>query len=178
MDPRVDSDRDGSRNAGAAGGYGTGTSDFGSSGMTGTSGYTGMTGTHGDPTGTHGPHDSRVANAADPRVDSDRDGRGALGSNAPGPAPNTAGPHKSDMLNKLDPRVDSDLDGSKTTGGNKTFQHSSGLTGNRDPTDASQVPPSVLRQHVGEPTLEHNDHHHGRERRNSSATHQETYRGM
>jgi hypothetical protein len=62
-----------------------------------------------------------MANAADPRIDSDRDGRGAIGT-GPGPARNTAGPHSSDLANKLDPRVDSDLDGSKTMGGNKTYQ--------------------------------------------------------
>jgi len=32
----------------------------------------------GAPEGTYGPHGSRMANAADPRVDSDRDGRGAM----------------------------------------------------------------------------------------------------
>lgn len=147
LDPRVDSDRDGSRTAGNTTGTHTGTHGthntgatfgtigthdrenhpFSSSNTHGThagSGHTGMTGTHGAPTGTHGPHDSRAANALDPRVDSDRDGRAAnLGHHAgPGPAPNTAGPHKSDMANKLDPRVDSDLDGSKTVGGNKTYQ--------------------------------------------------------
>lgn len=97
--------------------------------------------TTGAPEGTHGPHSSRAANAADPRVDSDRDHRAAHGkttgttgtsglgsSTAPntrstGPAPNTAGPHKSDLLNKLDPRVDSNLDGSKTVGGDKTHSH-------------------------------------------------------
>lgn len=80
----------------------------------------------GAPEGTYGPHGSRVANAADPRVDSDRDGRGAAygqqqgvggagygqgvtqgHNNLGGPAPNTAGPHKSDAMNKLDPKVDS-----------------------------------------------------------------------
>jgi len=74
--------------------------------------------------GVHGPHSSRAANAADPRVDSDMDHRAAPGAHGPGPeysttdnythgtgatsgagfgtgpAPNTAGPHKSDMLNK------------------------------------------------------------------------------
>ena len=49
---------------------------------------------------------------------------------------------------------------------------------NRDPTDAAQVPPSVLKKTLGDPQIEHDDHHHGRERRNSSATHQETYRGI
>lgn len=36
-----------------------------------------MSGGAGAPEGTYGPHGSRVANAADPRVDSDRDGHGA-----------------------------------------------------------------------------------------------------
>jgi len=78
-----------------------------------------------------------MANKADPRVDSDLDGRGnrhgaatggvfgASGSHATagsGTAQNTAGPHNSDMLNKLDPRVDSDRDNSKTIGGNATHQ--------------------------------------------------------
>lgn len=128
MDPRVDSDKDNSRtmggNTGTSGFGSTGTGGFGSSGNTfgsAGSGTTGMTGTHGAPTGTHGPHSSRMANTVDPRVDSDRDGRGALHS-GPGPASNTAGPHSSDMANKMDPRVDSDLDGSKTMGGNKTYQ--------------------------------------------------------
>lgn len=147
-DPRVDSDRDGSKTmggttgttgthgiGGTTGGFGTGshathgttgglgsnTFGTGTGSHTAGSGLTGMTGTHGAPAGTHGPHSSRMANVADPRVDSDRDGRGAIGT-GPGPAPNTAGPHKSDMLNKVDPRVDSDRDGSNTMGGNKTYQ--------------------------------------------------------
>jgi hypothetical protein len=138
MDPRVDSDRDGSRTAGGMGGMNTGrTAGHGEFGSTG---Y----GT-GSAEGAHGPHSSRVANAMDPRVDSDRDGSRTAGTGAgygssthhttglgsgmtghtshsgPGPAPNTAGPHSSDMANKMDPRVDSDLDGSKTMGGNKTY---------------------------------------------------------
>jgi hypothetical protein len=165
-DPRVDSDLDSSRNRGTYGTTGTsgltgtthgttGTSGLTGTthGTTGTSGLTGTThGTHGTtgsniPEGTAGPHSSRVANAADPRVDSDLDSSrnrhagttggtglttgtntthhtGVTGSHAPGPAPDTAGPHKSNLLNKVDPRVDSDLDGSKTVGGNKTFNQS------------------------------------------------------
>jgi hypothetical protein len=141
-DPRVDSDR-----VGAAGNTGSARYDTGA-GLTGSTGHSGigstghssgLTGnTYGsDPTG---PHDSRLGNKADPRVDSDRVGglgntssAGGYGTthnthgagvgglhSGPGPAPDTAGPHKQDMLNKLDPRVDSDLDGSKTVGGNKT----------------------------------------------------------
>jgi len=85
--------------------------------------------THGST--NHGPHDSNVLNKADPRVDSDRDGRAThgstglgsnthgtgLGSNTHGTGlgSNThgstnAGPHDSNMMNKLDPRVDSDRD--------------------------------------------------------------------
>ncbi|KAK5987171.1 hypothetical protein PT974_11289 [Cladobotryum mycophilum] len=231
-DPRVDSDRDNSRNMGVhsgtgthgtgthgAGTFGTSTHGAGNQGAgvqgTGTHGTgthnTGTYGSSGAPEGTYGPHSSRVANAADPRVDSDRDnsrnmgvhsgtgthgtgthgtgthGAGTTGfsgstaggaGGASGPAPNTAGPHKSDMLNKVDPRVDSDLDGSKTYGGDKTFNQSEGRTTTaRDPTDAAQVPPSVLRKHIGEPTIEHNDAKHDRERRHS-VSHQEQHRGL
>jgi hypothetical protein len=97
LDPRVDSDRDGSKAMGN------------NNRAQGTTGY-------GAAEGTHGPK------AADPRVDSDRNRIGIMNPDrGTGPAPHTAGPHKSDLMNKLDPRVDSDLDGSKTVGGNKTF---------------------------------------------------------
>ncbi|KAI1308462.1 hypothetical protein F5Y03DRAFT_89058 [Xylaria venustula] len=182
LDPRIDSDRSGQRLGNTAGDqYGSG------------------------PEGVHGPHNSRIANAADPRVDSDRDasrtvgnthgssgthgttgahgthgtthGTSQIGGNyAPGPAPNTAGPHKSDALNKADPRVDSDLDGSRTVGGNKTYGSGSNL--HKDPTDAAQVPPSTLQNAIGAPTIEHGDAHHGRERRHSLKTTQETHRGI
>lgn len=147
-DPRVDSDRDhraapthhtaGAGVGGVGGVGGTHSAGHTGAGVTGHTGNTGLSSSHtaggagvtgyNDPAGTHGPHSSRVANAADPRVDSDRDHRGAPGTagttafgSGPGPAANTAGPHKSDLLNKADPRVDSDLDGSKTIGGNKTM---------------------------------------------------------
>lgn len=143
-DPRIDSDHDRTTGLNAHGTSGTsGISTLG--GTTAGHGLTGTHGTHGTSEGLHGPHGSRVANALDPRVDSDRDhGAAHTGSHATstgdhvagaagaalggvkhtGPAPNTAGPHSHDILNKLDPRVDSDLDGSKTIGGNKTFAQS------------------------------------------------------
>lgn len=89
------------------------------------------------PEGTFGPHSSKLANAADPRVDSDLDsGRTAhaaapVGGSAPAAhpssttAPTTAtgkpvtgfddpegthGPHTSRAANAMDPRVDSDAD--------------------------------------------------------------------
>jgi len=76
----------------------------------------------------HGPHDSNLANKADPRVDSDRDGRAShnvggshttghtglssgthTGTHTTGTHNTTHGtaPHSSDLLNKADPRVDS-----------------------------------------------------------------------
>jgi len=70
-DPRVDSDRYGAAgNTSGTGGYGTGHGTTG--GLTGhsTTGGLGSTG-RSDPTG---PHDSHLANKADPRVDSDRYG--------------------------------------------------------------------------------------------------------
>jgi hypothetical protein len=48
----------------------------------------------------------------------------------------------------------------------------------RDPTDAAQVPPSVLAQHIGAPTVEHDDDSHHRERRHSVQTHQEKFSGV
>ncbi|KAK6068150.1 allergen [Seiridium cupressi] len=65
LDPRVDSDRDGSRTVGGSRTTGT----------AGTTGMTGSSGTTGASEGQYGPHSSRLANASDPRVDSDRDGR-------------------------------------------------------------------------------------------------------
>lgn len=133
LDPRVDSDLDGSRNMGATTGTSgtySGTHAGNSHGLTGTGTTGGMSNSS-----NAGPHDSNLANKLDPRVDSDLDGRGnrhgaqtggvfgASGSHATpgsGTAQNTAGPHNSDMLNKLDPRVDSDADGSRTMGGNAT----------------------------------------------------------
>lgn len=178
LDPRVDSDRDGSHNTGAYGSSGT----HGTHGTHSGSDFTSSTATRRE--GEHGPHSTRTANALDPRVDSDRDGShntgafgstgthgthsshgttgthgttggytgvqtgygvGGPGSNTSGTTgahtgvhgatgshtgthtgtsgtSNTSGPHNSDMLNKLDPRVDSDRDGSKTVGGDRTYQ--------------------------------------------------------
>lgn len=47
----------------------------------------------------------------------------------------------------------------------------------KDPTDAAQVPPSVLRKSIGEPELAHDDPSHGRSERHS-VSHQETHRGL
>ncbi|KAJ4422188.1 hypothetical protein N0V82_003158 [Gnomoniopsis sp. IMI 355080] len=72
-----------------------GTAGYGNAAATGGSGVTG----YNDPTGTHGTHNSRIANAVDPRIDSDRDHRGAPGAagaagtshigSGPGPSANT-----------------------------------------------------------------------------------------
>ncbi|KAK1706921.1 uncharacterized protein BDZ83DRAFT_189392 [Colletotrichum acutatum] len=83
-DPRVDSDRD-HRDAPTSGltgnTYGTthGTTTGHTGGLTGsnTAGYSNTTTGYNDPDGVHGPHGGRAANKLDPRVDSDRDHRGA-----------------------------------------------------------------------------------------------------
>jgi hypothetical protein len=166
LDPRVDSDRDGSHNLGGTGagaGYGNQSTGMGSTG----NGY-GST--------NAGPHDSNIANKLDPRVDSDRDGSrnmgassygpggianesnttgnytpagvgsgngygssntGALGNQQSGyPQTTTAGPHSSNLANKLDPRVDSDNDGSRNAGMAQTGQ---GATYNASTGPASQT---------------------------------------
>jgi len=84
--------------------------------------------TTGTAEGVHGPHSTRVANAADPRIDSDLDGSrnaGAHTHNATGTGytgtttgqTTTAGPHSSNLANKLDPRVDSNLSNQHSTTG-------------------------------------------------------------
>ncbi|GKT56104.1 cell surface protein [Colletotrichum tofieldiae] len=91
IDPRVDSDRD---HRGAPGSGLTGSNTYGTStgvGRTGglnsnphggaTGGIAGNRTTgYDDPDGVHGPHGGRAANKIDPRVDSDRDHRGAPGA--------------------------------------------------------------------------------------------------
>jgi hypothetical protein len=71
---------------------------------------------------TAGHHNSDLLNKVDPRVDSDRDGKGPLQPGTThtgtthtgiGSGSTNAGPHSSNLANKLDPRVDSDLDGSR-----------------------------------------------------------------
>lgn len=101
LDPTVDTSAYERRNLGA-GGYGhqgdmvSGTTAHRQGGIIGGS-------SRGAPEGTYGPHSSRMANAADPRVDSDRDGRAAMhgaagtgagyghSSTAPGMGPMGAG---------------------------------------------------------------------------------------
>ncbi|KAF3934409.1 hypothetical protein ABW19_dt0203284 [Dactylella cylindrospora] len=121
LDPRVDSDRDGSRTVGTGNTYGSNTGTGTTMGTTG-QGYT--------STG-YGPHDSSLANKMDPRVDSTT---GATNTRTMGNTGTTGmtgmtgmtgsgynqstnyGPHDSNLANKLDPRVDSDRDGSRTAG--------------------------------------------------------------
>lgn len=133
-DPRVDSDRDGSR------GYGSST---GQSGVTGGYGSSaGTTAGYGSSDTTAGPHSSNLANKADPRVDSDRDGSrgygsstgqsghsgttggygsstgttGGYGSNTgTGYGDNTTGTtgKKPGLMDKLNPMKDTDGDGKK-----------------------------------------------------------------
>lgn len=128
VDPRVDSDRDGSKTVGNTTAYGssTGTGTHGMTGMTGT-GTTGTSGFGTHSSGGHGPHSSGIANRADPYVDSTSGthshtsggmGMGTTGTGYTGST--TAGPHKSNLANKADPRIDSDRDGSYTVGGNTT----------------------------------------------------------
>ncbi|PGH13443.1 hypothetical protein AJ80_06312 [Polytolypa hystricis UAMH7299] len=109
-------------------------------------------------------------------------GSGTVGSGTIGSAPigsgtasRTAGPHDTNFANQTDPRVDSDLDGSRTYGGNATHNSSSSpygttttTTTKKDPSDAAQVPPSVMAKAIGLPLVEHDDPTHDRARRHSA----------
>src|SRR5436853_3186421 len=86
MDPRVDSDLDGSNRVGAGAAAAgaapaTGTHNYGhhhnphhAVGTTGNTYGSGAAAPTGTAEGVYGPHSSRLANTLDPRVDSDRDG--------------------------------------------------------------------------------------------------------
>jgi len=136
LDPRIDSDRDGSYTVGTGN---TGTGTYGSTGMTGT-GMTGTGNTYSQTSGGHGPHSSGLANRVDPRVDSttgtaNTGSTGIMGSTGMGTTgagynhSSTAGPHSSNVANKVDPRVDSDRDGSYTMGAGNTGTYGSTTTG-------------------------------------------------
>lgn len=88
LDPRVDSDRDNSTTVGNTG-YGSNTGTAGGYGSTTGAGYGSTTG--GTAEGTSGPHGSRIANALDPRVDSDRDNSATVGGTGYGAG--TTGQH-------------------------------------------------------------------------------------
>jgi hypothetical protein len=150
VDPRVDSDRDhrANPNSSVPGTTGT-THNHGTSGLTGTS-HTGNN--SGVSEGVAGPHSSRVANAVDPRVDSDADHRANPNSGFTGTTGTTHNhgttgnsgltgneyssttgqpQHSSNLANKLDPRVDSTTtSGSGNTSGfTGTNPTTTGLTG-------------------------------------------------
>ena len=148
-DPRVDSDRDGSRNMGAAQpGYGTsGTSTGLGSGYDNTtgsgygdrsSGYgdrstgTGVTGTgshhHNDPYSntTSGPHSSNLENKVDPRVDSDNSRHGSgHHSSTTDPSFSGAGVGRTGAGNYYD--------GANTTGPTETSHKKPGLLSRLNP---------------------------------------------
>ncbi|CAG8888561.1 unnamed protein product [Penicillium salamii] len=74
----------------------------------------------------HGPHDSNVANTADPRVDSDRSAHNttstghtsepfSTGASHESGLSSNHGPHDSNVANTADPRVDSDRSAYNTT---------------------------------------------------------------
>lgn len=148
LDPHVSGGRGPIEHATVEGGSGLGGSSTGGYGSS-----TGTTGGYGSSSGTtSGPHTSSMANKADPRVDSDRDGRRGMetGSGTSGgygsstgttegygsTSGTTTGPHSSGMANKADPRVDSDLDGrrgletgSGRSGNTAGYGSSTGTTG-------------------------------------------------
>lgn len=115
LDPRVDSDRDGSATAGRQGaGYGAGNTGTGYGNTTGSGYGAGNTGSGYGNTGSGAAAGAGSGAGAGSAA-------GAYGNPA---SRNTAGPHGSDIANKLDPRVDSNLDGSKTMGRDQTFSRS------------------------------------------------------
>ncbi|CAG8036511.1 unnamed protein product [Penicillium olsonii] len=142
-DPRVDSDRS-AYNTSSTGHSSTGGLGSGAGVGAGTNAY------ESGRSSNHGPHDSNIANTADPRVDSDRSAyntsstghssTGGLGSGAGVGAGTNAyesgrssnhGPHDSNIANTADPRVDSDRSkyGTGSTGHSSTGHSTTGALG-------------------------------------------------
>ncbi|KAI9721185.1 MAG: hypothetical protein M1812_002346 [Candelaria pacifica] len=175
LDPHVP--RDGLRSTGtehAGTGLASGTSGIGIG-----SGATGL----GSTSTTARPHSSNLANKADPRVDSDRDGSrlaGTTGAPGYGSSSTTAGPHSSNLANKADPRVDSDRDGSRvagstglpgygasavggTTAGTSTTGPTGGSSDYRNPYSSSGIDPRVDSTPRSTETGTSGGHHLGRD---------------
>ncbi|CAG8429629.1 unnamed protein product [Penicillium salamii] len=155
-DPRVDSDRSaynttstGHPSTGHSAGHSTGALGAGA-GLGAAAGAAGAY--EASHSSNHGPHDSNIANTADPRVDSDRSsyGTGSTGLNTGSHTGSTGygssnplsgthdssrssnyGPHDSNIGNSVDPRVDSDLSNrtSSTGTGLNTGSHTGSHTG-------------------------------------------------
>ncbi|KAG9254841.1 uncharacterized protein F5Z01DRAFT_673987 [Emericellopsis atlantica] len=123
-------------------------------------------GTYTEPT-----HDPRGANAHSHVTDDDARARNhnALGRE-PMPTETTkSGPvHHNEALNKLDPRVHKHQH-TATTGTGVASGHRPS-----DPRNAAHVPPSVLKEHVGEPTVEH-DYPEDSTHKRHSVSHQEQH---
>jgi hypothetical protein len=184
-DPRVDSDRS---NLGTHGthttttghpstGLGSHTTSTGV-GSTGLATGTGANAYESTHSSNHGPHGSNIANAADPRVDSDRSNLGTHGSHhtstghstglgmGAGSATGAAagayghhayesnrssnhGPHDSNVANKVDPRVDSDRDNLATHGSHNTTGLGSNTTGLGSNTTTTGTGSTGLTGHHG-----------------------------
>ncbi|KAF4591884.1 collagen triple helix repeat (20 copies) domain-containing protein [Ophiocordyceps camponoti-floridani] len=151
-DPRVDSDRDRSTNLGA---NPSGTATTGSSTTHGSTGLgdrsTGVA--HRSegrlPEGTAGPHSSRVANAADPRVDSDLDSSHKLGGSHAG----TTGAHTGSHTGATGAHT-----GSHT---GATGTHSGSLTGATGAAGVAGATGAHSGTHSGTHTGAHTGSHHG-----------------
>ncbi|CAI4215257.1 unnamed protein product [Parascedosporium putredinis] len=117
---------------------------------------------------------------ARPRIDSDRDHRGAYGTGVGAGAVgtgagvgagagaignresrNTAGPHSSDLANKLDPASILTLTGARLLAVTRlTPARKLGDFAGKNPRDAAQVPPSILKKEVGGVETLDDDHSH------------------
>ena len=116
---------------------------------------------------TAGPHSSDLANKADPRVDSDRDGSNTVGNTTTGGtsgltgtsgttgSSSTTAPHDSNLMNTLDPRVDN-----RTT--DNTTSNTTGLAGNTSSTsrDHHYGRDAALATGAGGAGYEAERHHH------------------
>ncbi|KFH44461.1 hypothetical protein ACRE_047610 [Hapsidospora chrysogenum ATCC 11550] len=87
---------------------------------------------------------------------------GTESSTAAGGTTRTGPVHTNEALNKVDPRVHEQKPTTTTTGATNA------------PIDAAQAPPSVVKEHLGEPSIEHEFPHDSTHKRHS-VSHQEQH---
>jgi len=133
LDPRVDSDLDGSRNMGATSatttaGYGSGLTGAHNTHTTG-SGLTGTHNTHTNGSGLTGTHNTHTAGSGLTGTHAGNTHGTHTGTTGGISHSTNAGPHDSNLANKVDPRVDSDLDGRGNRHGATTTGAGAGILG-------------------------------------------------
>lgn len=139
LDPRVDSDL--SKTQGLNTTSTTANTGYGSNTATNVGQAGAYSATTGPASSTAGPHSSNIANKADPRVDSDRDGRNAFGNTGNTTTTGTTGVHHADHHNTTHSHHAHGTHGHhSTTTGTAGTTGTTGIAGTTDPKSLATGP--------------------------------------